>query len=368
MDRVTFIAIALLSIVTPCVHTGAAETFALTLSQSAFWKDNISYDAVYLPDGNSVVIEGWLWDCRTGRLLRRLNESSPGEERFALSPCGRTLALIDQGYRGAGLQTHWYGITLIEVGTGRKVRTFEIDDASLPGGKVSFRDDGTALFVVSGDRLFVLSVTDGKVENTFRGTCALSPDGRMLAEARRHDPSPDNAYYVDDRANPRFRIQLSSLSGDRGIERLLSVENGRVEHVAFTSDGAYVFAKIMRGVRNEQREHCIFWDIKTGKRKETESLLDGESYTTMSGTVFSEKYVTMVGGTNGGSAVLDLSSGKLIPVQVDGTGRSLIIGIAPNGEDCVVQRRAPSESPSLSLWFGKLRKRNSQQKDALEKE
>ncbi|MEI6535416.1 MAG: WD40 repeat domain-containing protein [Verrucomicrobiaceae bacterium] len=329
------IAITLLSIVLPCVYGREDEQFSLTLHKCALWKDNGSYGAVYLPDGNSVVIEGWLWDCRNGNLIRRLNEFSPGQERFALSPCGKFYALIDQGFRGKGNVLHWYGVTLVDVATGKMIHTFEISDPSIRN--VSFSSDNTRIFVISYDTLFTLSVMKRKIESTIPiGQKALLPEERIVAEVIPYESSPDDVYLTD-KVNPQFRIQLSSLEEGQNTKRLLSIEKGRVKQVAFTSDGKYVLAEIMAGVNKQDKPRCIFWKVKTGEQIKTESIVEGKSYVAMSGKIFSKNYIIMVDEKHEENTVLDLSNGKLIPVQTDKTGKSLVIEIAPNGEDCVVR-------------------------------
>lgn len=369
MNTYITIAMTILSISMSCANCRAGDKFSLTLSKSPLWKDSRSYDAVYLPDGNSVLIKGWLWDCRTEKLIRRLNKFNPGQERFALSPCGKTLALNDQGYHGEKNEVQWAGVTLVDVATGKKIYTFKNADASPLGGKISFSSDGSRIFVISYDMFFTLSIAKRKIESTgtLGPTKSLLPEEGIVAEIIPYESSPANVVFTD-KVNPKFRIQLSSFEEGQNTKRLLSIEKGRVERVAFTSDGKYVYARIMAGIRKEDKPRCVFWSIKTGRQIKTVSALDGKSYVVMSGRVFNEKYLIMVDEKHERNAILDLSSGKLIPLRVDKTGQCLIIGIAPNGEDCAVKRYAPSESPSTSIWLGILKKENSQQKTSRDTE
>jgi len=359
MVRILSFAITL-SLVSSFARADSNEQFVLTISNSILWKDQFSYDdAIYLPDGNAVVIRGWLWDCKTEKLIRRLNEFRPGQEHCALSPCGKTLALIDQGWRGPKNLTHGYGITLVEVETGKQIHTFDIPDASLPGGKVFFRDDGTAVYALSSDKVFVLSVTDKKLVATFSYSgwrhSGVSPDGRILAEARPYYPPSDTK---KDAFRFCFQMCLSTLDAQRTTHELLPIEEGNVERVAFTSDGQYVCATLNE---SNQPMSSILWKVKTRERIETEKTHEGVPYHVFSGRIFKERYVIMVDNKTERNAVLDLSSGKIVPIQVNQSGKSLIIGIAPNGENCVVSRYVATEKPQHWLALGRLGRRNTQQ-------
>ncbi|MCX5829658.1 MAG: caspase family protein [Deltaproteobacteria bacterium] len=159
----------------------------------------------------------------------------------AFSPDGR-YALFEFGFDGGGLGFDAGGIKLVEVSTGRELRTF--------GGpqrvsSVAFSPDSRyAVTGGYGGDITLWEVSTGRQLNTFKGiknyinSIAFSPDGQFVLAG-----SWDNT------------VRLFDISTGKEVRSFLNPAS--VKSVAFSPDGRYVLSGSGNGVIKR-------WDVATG--------------------------------------------------------------------------------------------------------
>ena len=345
--------LALLFMVSFCL-ADSGERFVLAVQEPPLSKNAISWNAVFTPDGRRVVIDSGVWDCKTGKLVCRID--NPAERHYAMSPNGKRVAFINEGSSGPKNLDHWYGVTVVETETGKHIHTFHILDSSLPGGNVAFNQDGTRIFASAYDRLFALNSDSGKIEGTFRyqWRCScVSPDGATIIQVIPYDfPSP-NGKLQQKLMQLHFQMQLRDLVSGKNIWTSPPTQ-GNVERAAFTSDGKYVFANA-KAADHQGAMIGLLWDSATGKRIDVENTRGEYVYHVSSERLFGRRYLVMIDDKSEHNIILDLTTRQLIPVQVNDRGKSLIIGVAPDGITCVVSRYIAGGSPSSFISLGELK-------------
>jgi WD40 repeat protein len=154
----------------------------------------VVYKVLFKPDGRELITVSndktiRVWDVATGEPLRVLRPPiGRGKEGMiddaALSPDGRTLAVGGNGFE----EFKWGEIHLIDLSTGRIVRTFQGHANKVMS--IAFSPDGKRLVSGSADRTArIWDVATGECEHVLEGHTeavygvVFSPDGRRLATA-----------------------------------------------------------------------------------------------------------------------------------------------------------------------------------------
>lgn len=335
----------------PAAKARSEERFILTERKPPLSGISLGWKAIFTPDSRMLVVESGVWDCKTGKLVCRIN--NPGGLRCAVSPDSKRVASITEGYSSPKNLDGWYGVAIAEIENGKHIHTFRVPDSSIPGGSAGFNKDGTRIFVYAYDRLFVLNSDTGKIEETYnygwRCSC-VSPEGITIIQAIPYFPPEAGE------AKPsqlQFKMQMRELVSGKIIWTSPPMQ-GNVEHAAFTSDGKYVFASAKSA--NVQGALISFlWDSATGKQINIENTRGEFAYHISSEMLFGKRYLVMMDDKCEHSIMLDLTTRKLVPVQVKESGKSLIMGVAPDGITCFVRRYIPGGKPSLIISFAELK-------------
>ena len=157
---------------------------------------------LFTPDGKEVITVSEdktvrRWDAATGeRLGAYYLPAAPGDrgELFAgaLTPDGKTLAVISSGYGSRGDRWRSGRIYLLDVADGHVTATFQF--GFYGGGVLAFSHDGKVLAAGSGRHLQLLDAASGQILHALIGKglekggvrdLAFSPDDKLLAVAAR---------------------------------------------------------------------------------------------------------------------------------------------------------------------------------------
>jgi WD40 repeat protein len=114
-----------------------------------------------------------LWDLTTGQIRKTFSDN-----RFcALSPDGGIFVAVE---KKSSSPRHNGSISIIDVGTGQKIKSFPGTDAALsPNGKIlAVSENGEALKLLNGSSGISIATLPGKICNF-----TFSPDGNILAVA-----------------------------------------------------------------------------------------------------------------------------------------------------------------------------------------
>jgi RNA polymerase sigma factor (sigma-70 family) len=260
----------------------------------------------YLPDGKTLLTatrEGHalrFWEAATGRLLRTVSTRPLSVRGFALSPDGKRAAvggfLPDEGNQPTpGV------VRVLDLVTGKEVRTFPRTDLDVDHCSLAFSPDGQLLLSLGDSGTFrVEEVATGaellrqQFPRDLLPTLALSPDGQTAAVAS--GPNTRKLFLWKWQAGeeprplkvgdfvPRWLAfspdgkLLASTSDREGTTRLWDVGSGQLRQrlrppggkttytgeLTFTPDGK-VLAVILHD--QEQRPSVHLWDPATGRHR-----------------------------------------------------------------------------------------------------
>jgi WD40 repeat protein len=217
------------------------------------------------------------WEAGTGKETRRLALPEGRIESLALSPDGRTVALMRDDH----------AIRLLETATGKELRHWLVQVEGAP--LLTFSPDGTLLASVGAGSPPVIRLWDPATGKEFRqllgcrtwpNTLTFSPDGKTLAaidaegtvqlwevatgQTRRRlrlsAPPAASPEAVDELIQMRIMLRMRQLRG-----RMLAQEEGERDNAAanmgFSPDGRLL--ALGRG------EAIQLWDLAAGKRLRT---------------------------------------------------------------------------------------------------
>jgi WD40 repeat protein len=170
-----------------------------------------------------------LWDIPAGKLLREFKAERRSGGSYALSPDGRTVAVMDrQGRVG------------VYDAAGKRLRRFEADGDCYPS---AFSPDGKYLVASTPQSLHVWEVATGKAVRTVRGCrggVAFAPGGGLMACG-------------DVRA-----VRLFAVPSFRELRALEEHNNRSVTELTFSRDGKRLAGALNHGV--------AIWDVASGKQ------------------------------------------------------------------------------------------------------
>jgi WD40 repeat protein len=188
----------------------------------------------FLPDGQTVLVGGRLWDVQTEALLHEFE----GSGRNAISTDGR-LAVMETG-------TH--SVTLWDLGTREAIRSFDCPSESTSG--LTLSPDGLHLAICGAENaelpvVLLYRLEDGtlirRIENPSAGELAFSTDGAVLAACGFRD--------------------VTLWDVDSGLStKVLEIDDCQVRSAAFSPDDARLAAV-------SACTKCIYvWDVASGQR------------------------------------------------------------------------------------------------------
>lgn len=230
------------------------------------------------PDGSILAagaadVEVHLWDTATGKFLRTCGSSPPICPALAFTPDGK--ALVVAGTRGNS-------ITLFDVQTGDKVRTWKGHNGSLTAAAVS--PDGLRLVTASEDRTIRLwDVAKGKELQKLKGhgggavvsQLVFSRDGKMLISA-----GNDGLLCVWDTRDYRM-LRRIPLEADLPACLALSPDGKTAVSISMPALSSSFQEEILRGMLprydspseerpsvqpDTKKTHISLWDVTSGNQ------------------------------------------------------------------------------------------------------
>lgn len=303
----------------------------------------------FTPDGQLAIVEGYLFETRTGRILRRFRPARA--DVFAISPDGKFVAIPDHGYRGPRNLEEWSGVALFEMASGKHVHTF--GSIGHTGGKPTFAADGKTLFAISYDRLYAWDVASRKLVRDLRTRpggarhVAISPDGKSFAVVSGYFPPSKHAEEADlkrDRGEMHHQIGLWSV-GTGKKEKSFPPAKGSVLALGFTPDGKYVVT--------DAKPVPAIWEVSTARRvKVAPGGFPGQCFIPVQ--TVQGRYLLLIDDKHTKNAFLDLRTGRTIQIQTETPGNSVIIAISPDGSKAIIRRYIVGGDPASSLLMGEL--------------
>jgi len=249
------------------------------------------------------------WDAATGREVRQLAHAK-GSLYTACSADGRTAAII-RAFHNSSTEGYSYVVTLLDVATGKELRQFKGSLAAstghgrlFPAGNRLFALDGRKLRDLTADKEICEFDSKGK---EFRGSFALSPNGRLLAGQIGTMVKPDRPRFVNrifqsaglhlwDATTGKMICRLEDTGAPAGIEDPW----GRLR---FSADG-----QVLLGSRQAESQSLIVWEAATGRKIRELPTPHASGPAALSpdgGTV-------AVASAEGAVVVLDVATGKEI--------------------------------------------------------
>ncbi|MGD8776355.1 MAG: caspase family protein, partial [Syntrophobacterales bacterium] len=296
-----------------------------------------------------------LWETSTGRLLDSVSESLMTKSgnigsisTATISPDSRFVLVINETGRGPG--DRYSLLSLFEIPTGRKVRTF--DKAPHRIHSAVFSPDGRFLLTGNDDATLTLwEVSTGRKIRALKGAAvkisstAYSPnrrlvlcaaddhtlklwnisDGQNIRTFRGHtgnvtsvDFSPDGNHAVsgsDDKT-----VKLWNVSTGRHI-RTFRGHSDRVTSVAFSSGDRFVLS----GAKDETLK---LWDVATGRPIRT---FEGHNHWVTSAVFSPDGRHALSGAKDDVLKLWDVASGESIQSFVGHPGDVDAVAISPDG-------------------------------------
>jgi len=252
----------------------------------------------FSPDGKTLAAGSghngvFLWDATTGKLLRRIEGRSVGDN-LAFSHDGRLLAVVrnwQQDQEGNIVQ-------LFDPATGKVVRRIAGHGKLVRA--VAFSPDGKHLATNSEDKTArVWEVATGKELRRFQTSAgpghvvAFSPDGKVLAF--------DDGYSVR-LVDPVRGKGLFQLIGHRDVDYGSGSSSGYLNDIAFSADGT-------RLVSASCDHTARIWDVRRGM---TRQVLRGHRHFVNAAAFTPGGLTVLTAGEDGTVRVWDTATGKQV--------------------------------------------------------
>jgi hypothetical protein len=310
----------------------APAWFALVTTETVLETDAVGWRPAFTPDGKKVIDRTFVYDATTGRRLVMMDSNAcnfTAVRPFGISPDGTTIALQNEGFRGAGNTEHWYGISLADVATGQVRKTIELPETFF--WQIYFPDE-SRIVAMGLDRAYVIDPNAGKVvaESHEDGKIAsLSSDGRLCAVVQFPRIPEKNGHMFDHKplASSLYEVVIRDMESGKETVRLPGMK-GRMESIhpiSWTPDSRYI-------VVAASPRMAVY---ELGEPPRLAHSVEGWLPATPAQTV-QGRYL-LVGNHNWEqNALLDLSTGDIIPVKTPGDAKMRIAAIAPDGEHVIV--------------------------------
>jgi WD40 repeat protein len=293
------------------------EVRAITSEPSGYWLNRV----VFTPDGKQALATGGAvirYDLAQGKEIQRILELQFARLGLALSRDGKHVLT---GHTQDNV------VRLVEVETGKEIKTFEGHAAGVNG--VALSPDGAQAISAGNDKTLRLwDVKTGKEVRQFKGISdkvfcvAFSPDGKRLLSGHAGEKST-------------HLVRLWDVSDDKEVRHFQGHEKD-VTGVAFLPDGRSFVSTSLDGT-------IRLWDVETGKELRRMQHEGGAYDVAVDGT---GRRALTAGYGDHTVRLWDLTNGTELHRFAGHTTRVLGVAFSPDGK----QALSSDANCTLRLW------------------